>query len=346
MSTDICIALALPGAILTDFNKDIKLLEVLMKGGSATLYLAEILSPNLKTRGDGDFKCVVKILKEGRSTTECRSLMNTIDKMEEEDVIATFNHEVAILWMFHLSRYIIKILGYSDNPRGIIMKNYPMGSLHDLVHQTSKTRIRIPDSEWIPMVAMKFVRDIAHGIWELHEQDITHNDIKTANVLVDLEPDEKTLRCLLCDFGIAFPVNPEFYGVKMFKRSAVIGASAPYAAPEVFIKLNDQSGEISEYDHPEIVKAGDVYAMGVVMYEVMTRRIPWTELKVDYDKIEKAAMNGSRPHLPEEVVRRWSADRYGQEHIKLMKSCWTQKPLERPTAQQVATLMDKLLKSN
>ena len=164
--------------------------------------------------------------------------------------------------------------------------------------------------------------------------------------MIEKDLEDGTLRCLLCDFGIASPTNPEFYGVKMFKRSDVIGSSAPYSAPEIFLKLNDNSGQVTEYDHPEIVKSGDVYAMGVVMYEVLTRRIPWTELKVDYARIEKAALTGQRPQFPDDLMKRWGNNGSAQAYLDVIKKCWSQKPLERPSAQQVAAITEKLISSS
>ncbi|KAI3646019.1 hypothetical protein MP228_008947 [Amoeboaphelidium protococcarum] len=319
--------LALPGAILTDLQKDVKIVRQLTEGGSGALYIAEIVDNNLKVRADKSQFCVVKILKEEEG-------------MNSDDLLNAFNHEVSVMWLFHLSPNIIHILGYSDSPKAMILKHYVHGSLHDVVHRTSLTDLQYSDPKWTPDMWLKLSKDICNGLQIIHGHNVTHNDIKCANVLIDLEQDQRTLRGVICDFGIACPIDPAFYGVKMFKKSEVIGASAPYCAPEMFVKL---SLDISaDQDDPKIAKAGDMYSVGVVMYEIMNRTIPWTELKVDYAAIEKAVMNGVRPHIRDEVQMRWQDDVRLASFVKLFQQLWDQNPLNRPDAQQALAILNAI----
>ncbi|KAI3632723.1 hypothetical protein MIR68_009243 [Amoeboaphelidium protococcarum] len=319
--------LALPGAILTDLQKDVKVVRQLTEGGSGALYIAEIVDNNLKVRSDKSQFCVVKILKEEEG-------------MNADDLVNAFNHEVSVMWLFHLSPNIIHILGYSDSPKAMILKHYVHGSLHDVVHRTSFTDLQYSDPKWTPDMWLKLSKDICNGLQIIHGHNVTHNDIKCANVLIDLEQDQRTLRGVICDFGIACPIDPAFYGVKMFKKSEVIGASAPYCAPEMFVKL---SLDISaDQDDPKIAKAGDMYSVGVVMYEIMNRIIPWTELKVDYAAIEKAVMNGVRPHIRDEVQMRWQDDVRLASYVKLFQQLWDQNPLNRPDAQQALAILNAI----
>jgi serine/threonine-protein kinase len=109
----------------------------------------------------------------------------------------------------------------------------------------------------IPLdVAHTIARDLASAIDYAHSRNILHRDIKPENVLFDGP------RSLLCDFGIARAIvlsatEPHF------SSSGVVVGTPLYMSPEQFL-----------LDAP-IDGACDVYALGCVVYEMLTAEPPF-----------------------------------------------------------------------
>lgn len=112
-----------------------------------------------------------------------------------------------------------------------------------------------------PRTAVEVVRDVARAVHAAHEQGLVHRDLKPHNVLLDAESGAP----LVVDFGIAAPApNPESQRTTDRDRHASSG-TAPYMAPE-------QIRGGPEARAPKV----DVYALGAMLYELVSGRPPFT----------------------------------------------------------------------
>ncbi|MEQ1829742.1 MAG: serine/threonine-protein kinase [Pirellula sp.] len=103
--------------------------------------------------------------------------------------------------------------------------------------------------------AMGIVKSMCHAIHYAHSKGVVHRDIKPENILLG---DDGTIK--IADFGIAKIVDQERAG-KLTATQTVLG-TMHYLAPE-------QLEARSEVDHRV-----DIYALGVVLYELLTKELP------------------------------------------------------------------------
>jgi serine/threonine protein kinase len=108
--------------------------------------------------------------------------------------------------------------------------------------------------------ALPIIAQICAALQAAHDAGIIHRDFKSANVM--LAETAQGSRAVVMDFGLARAVGPlNASGLSMTETGRVIGTLA-YMAPEQF-----ESGFASLHS--------DIYALGVVMYEMATGSRPW-----------------------------------------------------------------------
>jgi len=104
-------------------------------------------------------------------------------------------------------------------------------------------------------VAIDYGVQIASGLAYSHRQGILHRDIKPANILLTKDDVVK-----ISDFGIARAVAEGSIGVT---QPGMVMGSVSYLSPEAV-----QNQPVDE--------ASDLYALGVVLYEMLTGGLPFT----------------------------------------------------------------------
>ena len=109
----------------------------------------------------------------------------------------------------------------------------------------------------IPLLqAVALLRTVATAVQKAHDAGIVHRDLKPANIMLtsDLEP-------IIMDFGL---VRRRKEGeAELTQKGAILGSPA-YMAPEQI-----------QARHDEIGPATDVYALGVILYQMVTGRKPF-----------------------------------------------------------------------
>lgn len=111
--------------------------------------------------------------------------------------------------------------------------------------------LRMPAPEIV-----RVVRDIASALDYAHEQGVIHRDIKPSNIILE----RMTGRAILMDFGLALSVPEGTLGDTF--------GSAHYIAPEQAISS------------AKAVPQSDLYALGVVVYEMATGTVPFDDPSV------------------------------------------------------------------
>ncbi|MCI0702772.1 MAG: serine/threonine protein kinase [Planctomycetia bacterium] len=107
-----------------------------------------------------------------------------------------------------------------------------------------------------PRNAVAITRKLALGLAAAHAQKVIHRDLKPANVLYD----EVNREVLLADFGLA-----RFVDQTTASSAGVPKGTPAYMSPEQALGQAEVIGPLS-----------DVYSLGVMLYEMLTGRIPFT----------------------------------------------------------------------
>ncbi|MFO0878918.1 MAG: serine/threonine-protein kinase [Gemmataceae bacterium] len=110
--------------------------------------------------------------------------------------------------------------------------------------------VRLDRAPPTPREAARIVRQIALALEHMRDRGLVHRDVKPRNILLDQQG-----TAFLVDFGLATaPVVPSESTPKQ-----VIAGTLPYMAPE------QARGDLTQIDHRT-----DIYALGVVLYELLT----------------------------------------------------------------------------
>ncbi|TYI88753.1 hypothetical protein E1A91_D03G005100v1 [Gossypium mustelinum] len=183
----------------------------------------------------------------------------------------------------------------------IVTEFMARGSLYDYLHQ-QRGVFKLPS-------LLKVALDVSKGINYLHQNNIIHRDLKTANLLMDENQVVK-----VADFGVA----------RVQAQSGVMTAETGtyrWMAPEVI--------EHKPYDHK-----ADVFSFGIALWELLTGEIPYsllTPLQAAVGVVQKSL----RPTIPKNTHPRLG---------ELLERCWQQDPTQRPNFSEIIEILQQIVK--
>ncbi|CAJ1961059.1 unnamed protein product [Cylindrotheca closterium] len=180
----------------------------------------------------------------------------------------------------------------TGNEPMMVMEFMENGSLYDLLrNETLYTGGEI---------IIQIVRDVAQGLRFLHasKPPILHGDLKAKNILID-----SRFRAKVADFGLATKNNGQLTGTPF------------WMAPEYLRRK-------SEY-----TTSCDIYAFGMMMYEIYSRKIPYEgeHPRKILRKVCDPRIN-YRPGIPGTCPKKMS---------EVMQKCWSSDPFFRPEAKDL-----------
>lgn len=201
---------------------------------------------------------------------------------------------------------------------GAVLDEEHMCHVTELMDLGPLTRV-LQSSALPPLMKLKVLRDVAHGMATVHNFGIVHRDLKPDNVLCrsPASLDNPEL-CKVTDFGTARGVA-EQVSLTMTK-----GQGTPlYMAPEIL------AGE-THYG-----RSVDVYSFGIVMACVWNDGAqPYAEYGFrSAVELQVAVINGTRPQLGAGCL---------SEVVSVMQSCWSADAAARPAFEQLAGYFDEL----
>ena len=157
---------------------------------------------------------------------------------------------------------------------------------------------KLPNQE-----ALEIACQLCAGLAEAHRSDVLHRDFKSANII--LCSGSNGVRAVITDFGLASDMT----------QSGEMGGTPRYMAPELW------RGEKAS-------KASDIYALGVVLYEMVAGRSP---IEDEADRVKR------RPPLPSTLAKG-----LGPQWDRVILDCLRPAPEERPA--DAALILSELKK--
>ena len=167
---------------------------------------------------------------------------------DDETFLARFEREArAVAALRHANIVRVYDFGHEDSTYYMVME-YVDG-------QTLKQRLnkfRADGQTMSPAETTKLITQVARALQHAHRRGLIHRDIKPANILLTSRGD-----AVLSDFGIARMVESTRYTM-----TGIVG-TPDYMSPE--------QGQGHEVD-----LRTDIYSLGIVLYECLTGRPPFT----------------------------------------------------------------------
>ena len=230
---------------------------------------------------------------------------------------ASIKYELALLSSLqYRSKHILELVGYTETPAlTIVTRFYENGTLGSKIHDE---KFNYP---------LTFVRDIALGLAigmsEIHKVNVVHFDLKPANILLDAD-----LSPVISDFGMAKVINNGRHSVRGLAESDVFGFTPAYCAPELLTK---------SISITEVSKKADVYAYGITLLELITRKKLWrdqSDSALSFQDICHLVSRGERPTISQSL-----REQYPQV-AETINKCWKQDPFNRPSFDDISRLVN------
>ena len=251
--------------------------------------------------GSGSFGVVYEVSRkhDGRTYAIKQMELAGMKQREQADVV----NEVQLLASFD-SPYIIRYFDsfIDGSVLNLVMEMAERGNLHDYIRNYQASRI--PEAN-----VWRFFLHTLLGVHHMHSKHILHRDIKSLNIfIVDVSSDgqdEGNIVAKLGDLGVAKVLSTQ----TNFAHTLV--GTPYYLSPEMC--------EDKPYD-----AKSDVWATGVVLYELLSRRHPFSG-----DNQGALILNILRGRYPP------PPSGYSDDVLDILKRCLTRDTKRRPNTAQL-----------
>uniref|UniRef100_A0ACD5ZEN3 Uncharacterized protein n=1 Tax=Avena sativa TaxID=4498 RepID=A0ACD5ZEN3_AVESA len=222
-----------------------------------------------------------------------------------DEMINTFRQEVSMMKKLRHPNIILFMGAVMSQQRLCIVTEFlPRGSLFRLLQKNT--------GKLDPRRRVNMAIDIARGMNYLHSSipTVVHRDLKSPNLLVD-----KNWTVKVADFGLSRLKLETFLTTKTGK------GTPQWMAPEVL--RSEPSNEKS-----------DVFSYGVVLWELVTQKVPWGTLN-SMQVIGAVGFMDHRLEIPSDTDPEWAS---------MITSCWDSDPRCRPSFQELLERLQGLQK--
>jgi eukaryotic-like serine/threonine-protein kinase len=162
---------------------------------------------------------------------------------------------------------------------------------------------RLDEGPLAPQEALKIAAEVAAGLAAAHAHGVVHRDVKPGNIIL------MSSGAKVFDFGIAAIAGAP----DLARPDGHILATPSYVAPE---RLRGGT----------VLPASDMFGWGVLLFRLLTGRLPWPSWVTLADRLSAAAPMPPMPGITEKIS-------------DLYLSCIAENPDDRPTAAAAAAVV-------
>uniref|UniRef100_A0A4D5R9F9 Integrin-linked protein kinase n=2 Tax=Scolopendra TaxID=41364 RepID=A0A4D5R9F9_SCOVI len=213
-----------------------------------------------------------------------------------------FNEEYPRLRIFSHPN-VLPVIGCCNSPPNLVIVNQymPFGSLYSVLHEG--TGLVVDTAQ-----AIKFAADIARGMAFLHtlEPIIPLYYLSSKHVMID---DDLTARINMADTKFSFQEKGKMY-------------SPAWMSPEALQKKQEDIN----------VKAADMWSYAVLLWELATREVPFSDLS-PMEIGMKIAVEGLRVTIPPGISHHMA---------KLIRICMNEDPGKRPSFDMIMPILERM----
>lgn len=156
--------------------------------------------------------------------------------------------------------------------------------------------------------------DTARGLNYLHSNNIIHQDLKSANILLD-----KDWKAKISDFGLSkIKIATATTKPNIQSKKSTAG-SLRWRAPETFKKGAKKT------------MSSDIYSFGMTLWEISSRKIPYFEESEDAIIIMQI-QQGEKDEIPVDTPKSFS---------QIIEKCWQTNPEDRASAKSILEDLEK-----
>lgn len=196
----------------------------------------------------------------------------------------------------------------SDHTFGLVLEYLPEGDLYHRLHQNNMPLT--------PGMQLNYAQGIAHGLSYLSSLNMIHYDLTSHNILLS------GYSAKITNFGHTMSMNSQ----QALKLGYVYQEGTwPWMAPEVIRETRSS-------------KASDIYALGVILWEMASGKPPYAFLSIEQGKA--MISKGEKPGDLQEIENTTSVA-YGE----LIAKCWKDRANERPVIKDVEAELQMQLNS-
>ena len=138
--------------------------------------------------------------------------------------------------------------------------------------------------------AQSIALQLCAGLQAIHDAGVIHRDFKSRNIM--LVPREDGLHAVVMDLGLARNTKPSDAGDSGITMTGAVLGTPEYMAPE-------------QFQGPNVTQAADIYALGIVLYELVTGIRPFQAATPLGAAVMRAKRPASASSVRAGIPKRW-----------------------------------------